>query len=105
MFALEESMEDVKVEPGDSVRVSVKIKESGKERTQAFEGTVISVRGVGDSKTFTVRKIGAGGIGVERIWPLNSPHLQKIEVKKKGKVRRAKLYYLRSRKGKAALGV
>ncbi len=98
-------MEDVKVEPGDSVRVSVKIKESGKERTQAFEGTVISVRGVGDSKTFTVRKIGAGGIGVERIWPLNSPHLQKIEVKKKGKVRRAKLYYLRSRKGKAALGV
>ena len=98
-------MEDVKVAPGDSVRVSVKIKESGKERTQAFEGIVISVRGVGDSKTFTVRKIGAGGIGVERIWPLNSPHLQKIEVKKKGKVRRAKLYYLRSRKGKAALGV
>lgn len=98
-------MEDAKVTPGDSVRVNVKIKESGKERNQAFEGTVIAVRGVGDSKTFTVRKIGAGGVGVERIWPLNSPHLQKIEVKKKGKVRRAKLYYLRSRKGKAALGI
>ena len=98
-------MEDVKVSPGDSVRVSVKVKESGKERTQAFEGTVISVRGVGGSKTFTVRKIGVGGIGVERIWPLNSPHLQNIEIKKKGKVRRAKLYYLRSRKGKAALGI
>ena len=98
-------MEDIKVTPGDSVRVNVKITESGKERTQAFEGTVIAVRGAGDSKTFTVRKIGTGGIGVERIWPLNSPHLQKIEVKKKGKVRRAKLYYLRSRKGKAALGV
>jgi large subunit ribosomal protein L19 len=98
-------MEDTKVEPGDSVRVSVKVKESGKERTQAFEGTVIAVRGVGESKTFTVRKIGTGGIGVERIWPLSSPHLQKIEIKKKGKVRRAKLYYLRSRKGKAALGI
>lgn len=98
-------MENVEFNPGDIVRVSVKVKESGKERVQAFEGVVISVRGVGESKTFTVRKIGAGGIGVERIWPINSPHIQKIEVKKKGRVRRAKLYYLRSRKGKAALGV
>ena len=93
------------VRPGERVRVSVKVKEGDKERIQVFEGTVISVRGIGDSKTFTVRKIGAAGIGVERIWPLNSPHIQKIEVKKKTKVRRAKLYYLRDRKGKAALGL
>lgn len=93
------------VHPGEMVRVSVKVKEGDKERIQVFEGTVISVRGIGDSKTFTVRKIGVGGIGVERIWPLNSPHIQKIEVKKKTKVRRAKLYYLRDRKGKAALGL
>ena len=93
------------VHPGETVRVSVKVKEGNKERIQVFEGTVISVRGIGDSKTFTVRKIGAGGIGVERIWPLNSPHIQKIEIKKRTKVRRAKLYYLRSRKGKAALGL
>lgn len=93
------------VHPGETVRVSVKVKEGNKERIQVFEGTVISVRGIGDSKTFTVRKIGAGGIGVERIWPLNSPHIQKIEIKKRTKVRRAKLYYLRDRKGKAALGL
>ena len=98
-------MEDFKVTPGELVRVSVKVKEGEKIRIQVFEGTVISVRGVGDSKTFTVRKIGTGGIGVERIWPLNSPNIQNIESKKKSKVRRAKLYYLRSRKGKAALGV
>ena len=98
-------MEDFKVTPGELVRVSVKVKEGEKIRIQVFEGTVISVRGVGDSKTFTVRKIGTGGIGVERIWPLNSPNIQSIESKKKSRVRRAKLYYLRSRKGKAALGV
>jgi len=98
-------MADFEVNPGETVRVSVKVKESGKERIQAFEGTVISVRGIGDSKTFKVRKIAAGGIGVERIWPVNSPHIQKVEIKKKTNVRRAKLYYLRNRKGKAALGV
>jgi len=98
-------MEEPKVNPGDLVRVSVKVKEGNKERTQVFEGTVISVRGSGDSKTFTVRKIGAAAIGIERIWPIRSPHIQKIEIKKEGKARRAKLYYLRSRKGKAALGV
>ena len=98
-------MENVKVDPGDTVRVSVKVKESGKERIQAFEGTVIRVKGIGDSRTFTVRKIGAGAIGIERIWPLNSPHIQNIEVKKKTKVRRAKLYYMRSLKGKAAQGL
>lgn len=98
-------MAEFEVNPGETVRVSVKVKESGKERIQAFEGTVISVRGIGDSKTFKVRKIATGGIGVERIWPVNSPHIQKVEIKKKTKVRRAKLYYLRNRKGKAALGV
>lgn len=98
-------MAEFEVNPGETVRVSVKVKESGKERIQAFEGTVISVRGIGDSKTFKVRKIATGGIGVERIWPVNSPHIQKVEIKKKSKVRRAKLYYLRNRKGKAALGV
>ena len=98
-------MADFEVNPGETARVSVKVTESGKERIQAFEGTVISVRGIGDSKTFKVRKIAAGGIGVERIWPINSPHIQKVEIKKKTKVRRAKLYYLRNRKGKAALGV
>ena len=98
-------MDELKVNPGDTVRVSVKVKEGNKERTQIFEGTVISVRGIGASKTFTVRKIGAGAVGIERIWPIHSPHIQKIEIKKEGKARRAKLYYLRSRKGKAALGV
>ena len=98
-------MENIKVDPGDSVRVSVIVKEGEKVRIQVFEGNVIAVRGSGDSKTFTVRKIGSGGVGVERIWPLNSPHIQKIEIKSKTKVRRAKLYYLRSRKGKAALSV
>jgi len=98
-------MAEFEVNPGETVRVSVKVKESGKERIQAFEGTVISVRGIGDSKTFKVRKIATGGIGVERIWPVNSPHIQKVEIIKKSKVRRAKLYYLRNRKGKAALGV
>ncbi|MEX0616603.1 MAG: 50S ribosomal protein L19 [Candidatus Woykebacteria bacterium] len=98
-------MDEVKLAPGDTVRVSVKVKEGNKERIQPFEGTVISVRGVGASRTFTVRKIGAAAVGIERIWPVTSPSIQKIEVKKKAKVRRAKLYYLRSRKGKAALGV
>lgn len=82
---------------GDTVIVSQKIIEGGKTRIQPFEGIVIAIRGSGENKTFTVRKIGAGGIGVERIWPLNSPWISKINVKKKGKVRRAKLYYLRQK--------
>ena len=105
ILSFELAMDELKVNPGDTVRVSVKVKEGNKERTQIFEGTVISVRGIGASKTFTVRKIGAGAVGIERIWPIHSPHIQKIEIKKEGKARRAKLYYLRSRKGKAALGV
>jgi len=90
---------------GDTVVVSQKIIEGGKTRIQNFEGLVIAIRGNGENKTFTVRKIAVGGIGVERIWPLNSPWITKIKVKKKGKVRRAKLYYLRKKTTKKATKV
>lgn len=87
---------------GDTVNVHVKIKEGNKERVQQFQGTVIQRKNPGtNGETFTVRKI-SGGIGVERIFPLLSPNLDKIEVLRKGKVRRARLYYLRGRQGKAA---
>lgn len=86
---------------GDTVRVSVKVVEGDKERLQPFEGVVIARRGGGTRETFIVRKI-SFGIGVERIFPLHSPIIDKIEVLKKGHVRRSKLYYLRSKKGKAA---
>jgi len=86
--------------PGDTVKVHLKVIEGDKERTQIFQGIVISVRGSGLSRTFTVRKIASGGIGVERIFPVHSPVVEKIEVVRKGKVRRAKLYYLRNIKGK-----
>lgn len=88
--------------PGYQVRVTSVVKEGNKERLQNFDGIILSIRGRGDSRTFTVRKIGLAGIGVERIWPLNSPSISKIEVKKTANVRRAKLYYLRDRIGKAA---
>lgn len=87
--------------PGDQVRVHVKIKEGDRERIQVFEGLVIARRGGGISETFTVRKV-SYGVGVERIFPLHSPFVEKIEVVRRGKVRRAKLYYLRSLRGKAA---
>jgi large subunit ribosomal protein L19 len=87
--------------PGDTVRVHVKIREGEKERIQLFSGIVIARRGGGIRETFTVRKI-SGGVGVERIFPLHSPIIDRIEVERKGAVRRAKLYYLRARKGKAA---
>jgi len=80
---------------GDTIRVHQKIKEGNKERVQRFEGIVIQRRGAGIGKTFTVRKIAANGIGVEKIYPCNSPSLEKVEVVKSGKVRRAKLYYIR----------
>jgi large subunit ribosomal protein L19 len=86
---------------GDHIRVHVRVVEGDKERIQPFEGDVISIRGVGTSKTFTVRKI-SSGVGVERIFPYNSPKIAKVEVLKKGNVRRAKLYYLRNLSGKAA---
>jgi large subunit ribosomal protein L19 len=87
--------------PGDSVKVHVKVVEGGRERVQVFEGIVLSRRGSGTRETFTVRKISAG-IGVERTFPLHSPRIAKIEVVRYGKVRRAKLYYLRERVGKRA---
>ena len=90
-------MEGVKV--GDTVRVYVRIKEEGKTRIQVFEGVAIKRKGSGTGATFTVRRISYGE-GVERTFPLHSPAIEKIEVKKKGSTRRAKLYYLRERKGK-----
>jgi large subunit ribosomal protein L19 len=87
---------------GDTVRVHVKIKEGEKERIQAFEGVVISKRRGTTNATFMVRKISYGGIGVERIFPLHSPIIDRIEVVSKGAVRRAKIYYIRKLKGKAA---
>lgn len=87
--------------PGDTVRVHVKVVEGQRERIQVFEGIVIRRRGSGISETFTVRKI-SYGVGVERTFPLHSPRIDKIEVARHGRVRRAKLYYLRDRVGKAA---
>ena len=86
--------------PGDTVRVNVRVKEGEKERIQAFEGICISRRGSGVSETFTVRKI-SNGVGVERIFPVHSPMLAEINVVRRGRVRRAKLYYLRNLTGKA----
>jgi large subunit ribosomal protein L19 len=87
--------------PGDTVRVHVKIKEGDKYRIQVFEGVVIVQKNNGVSSTFTVRKV-SSGYGIERIFPLHSPIIEKLEVVKSGKVRRARLYYLRGRRGKAA---
>lgn len=87
--------------PGDTVRVSVRVREGEKERLQAFEGVCIGRRGAGVSETFTVRKV-SSGIGVERIFPVHSPNLAEIKVVRLGRVRRAKLYYLRRLAGKAA---
>lgn len=87
--------------PGDTVRVHVKIKEGDKYRIQVFEGVVIVQKNNGVSSTFTVRKV-SFGYGIERIFPLHSPIIEKLEVVKSGKVRRARLYYLRGRRGKAA---
>jgi len=86
---------------GDHIKVHVRVIEGNKERIQAFEGDVISIRGAGINRTFTVRKI-SSGVGVERIFRLNSPKIAKIELLKQGDVRRAKLFYLRGLSGKAA---
>ena len=86
---------------GDTVKVYAKVKEGNRERTQIFEGTVLKRQNGGNRETFTVRK-SSNGIGVEKTWPLHSPVVEKIEVVRKGKVRRAKLFYLRDRVGKRA---
>jgi large subunit ribosomal protein L19 len=96
---MKESVSDFNI--GDSVRVDVKVVEGGRERVQAFQGTVIQRKGGGARETFTVRKI-SQGIGVERVFPLHSPNVSSIKIIRKGRVRRAKLYYLRKLKGKAA---
>jgi len=90
---------------GDTVLLHLSVTEGGKSRTQIFEGVVIKINGEGISRSITVRKIASGAIGVERIVPLLNPNLEKIELKSQGKVRRAKLYYLRNRVGKSATRV
>lgn len=96
---LKEKVDEFKV--GDTVRVSAKIKEGNRERIQVFEGVVLKRQNGGIRETFTVRKL-SNGVGVEKTWPLHSPTIEKIEVVRKGKVRRAKLNYLRNRVGKSA---
>lgn len=86
---------------GDTVRVSVRIKEGDRQRTQMFEGTIIARRGGGISESFTVRRI-SYGVGVERVFPVHSPNVEKVEIVRRGRVRRSRLYYLRGRVGKAA---
>lgn len=87
--------------PGDTIRVNVRVREGDKERIQAFEGVCIARKNGGISETFTVRKV-SGGIGVERVFPMHSPSIESIKLVRSGRVRRAKLYYLRALRGKAA---
>ncbi len=96
---MKETVDDFHV--GDTVKVYGKIKEGNRERIQVFEGTVLKRQNGGNRETFTVRKT-SGGIGVEKTWPVHSPNVEKIEVVRRGKVRRAKLFYLRDRSGKRA---
>ena len=93
---------DSTISIGDTVRIHQENEEGGKKRTQVYEGIVIAIKGAGAGKSFTVRKIGANSIGVEKIFPVALPTIQKIEVKRTGDTRRAKLYYLRDLVGKAA---
>jgi large subunit ribosomal protein L19 len=88
-------------DPGDTLRVNVRVREGDKERLQAFEGICIARKGGGISETFTVRKV-SSGVGVERVFPIHSPSVESITIVRRGRVRRAKLYYLRALRGKAA---
>jgi large subunit ribosomal protein L19 len=94
-MAISATIKDTTVHVGDIVRVHQRIQEGEKERIQIYEGMVISIRGRDDNRSFTVRKVSAGGVAVERIYPLISPWIVKIEIKKPGNVRRAKIYYVR----------
>lgn len=96
---LKENVDDFNV--GDTVKVYGKIKEGNRERIQVFEGTVLKIQGGGSRTTFTVRKM-SNGVGVEKTWPLHSPNVERVEIVRRGKVRRAKLNYLRDRVGKKA---
>ena len=96
---LKSEITDFKV--GDTIKVSAKVKEGNRERIQVFEGTVLKIQGTGSRQTFTVRK-NSNGVGVEKTWPVNSPLVEKVAVVRRGKARRAKLYYLRDRVGKRA---
>lgn len=102
-MALKAKHQDADFKVGDTIRVKHQFLSGGKTQSQIFEGVVIAIKGRGAGKSFTVRKIAAGAVGVEKIWPLMSPNLLKVTVKKPGQVRRAKLYYLRQRIGKLAL--
>lgn len=102
-MALTAKHQDTSFNVGDIVRVKQQFQAGEKTQSQTFEGVVIAIKGRGIGKSFTVRKIGSDAVGVEKIWPLMSPNVLKVTVKKAGKVRRAKLYYLRQRIGKLAL--
>ncbi len=99
--AFEPGVEIPKIGPGDTVSVHYKIREGNKERIQIFRGTVIQIKGDGINKRFTVRKV-SNNVGTERIFPMNSPFIEKVEINRMGKVRRARIFYLRSRTGKKA---
>jgi len=99
---MEPNPEVAEVRPGDTVRAHARIVEGNRERVQVFQGTVIRVRGVGINRNFTVRRIASNGIGVERTFLVHSPRLEKVELLRHGHARRARLYFLRGRKGKAA---
>ena len=98
----DQNTEEYSINVGDTIAVNLRIQEENRSRIQKYEGIVIAQKGSGKSKTITVRRIGVNDIGVERIFPLYSPNITGIDVVKRGKARRAKLYYLRDRKGRAA---
>ena len=102
-MALAIKIKDTEVHVGDTVRIGQKIREGEKERLQNFEGVIIAVKGNFGERTVTVRRIGIGGVGVEKIFPVDLPNIEKVTVVKRANVRRAKLYYLRNRIGKLAL--
>ncbi len=104
-MAISATIKDISVHVGDLIRVHTRILEGEKERVQVFEGMVIAIKGRGVNKMFTVRKIASASIGVERVFPVLSPWISKIEIKKIGHVRRAKLYYVRTKSSRQVAGI